>query len=198
METEAAAPPTPPPMGIDPRSPEFLNLRKACEMGSARGCSMFGVGLTQDGAASGKRILKFLRMGCERGDADGCYVMSKLQILQRVPGGADAAFRNSYTACRMGQVQACTQTGLMFIEGMGCKADMSKGLTVLLNACDKLESGQSCFQAARVIGALADDGMHIAWKQTEGSEELNTQEMMRGLLRKGCAFKNEDACKYMN
>ncbi len=157
---------------------------------------MFGLGLAQDGATSGKRVLKFLRMGCERGDADVCYVMSKLQILQRVPGGADAAFRNSYTACRMGQVQACTQTGLMFIEGMGCQADMSKGLTVLLNACDKLESGQSCFQAARVIGALADDGMHIAWKQnTEGSEELNTQEMLRGLLRKGCSFKNEDACK---
>jgi TPR repeat protein len=107
------------------------------------------------------------KQGCERGDPDGCYVLSKLQVLQRVPGGHDNAFRNSYTACRMGQVQACAQTGLMFIQGVGVKADVGKGLTVLLNTCDQLEHGMSCFTAARVISHLADNGMMIAKGEDE-------------------------------
>ena len=47
----------------------------------------------------------------------------------------------------MGQVQACAQTGLMFIQGVGVKQDIGKGLTVLLNTCDQLEHGMSCFAA---------------------------------------------------
>eukprot|EP00277_Geminigera_cryophila_P007141 CAMPEP_0179416794 /NCGR_PEP_ID=MMETSP0799-20121207/6995_1 /TAXON_ID=46947 /ORGANISM="Geminigera cryophila, Strain CCMP2564" /LENGTH=185 /DNA_ID=CAMNT_0021189703 /DNA_START=342 /DNA_END=899 /DNA_ORIENTATION=- len=144
-------------------------------------------------------------MGCERGDADGCYALSKLQILKRVPGGDEAAFNNSYTACRMGQVQACCQTGLMFFQGVGCKPDMGKGLTVLLNTCNQLEHGLSCFQAARVVSNLADNGVHIARGERDGAPEgpqkedrdLATQQMLRTLLRKGCAFKNEDACKHL-
>ena len=29
------------------------------------------------------------------------------------------------------------------------------------------------------------------------SQELNTTEMLRGLLRKGCQFKHEEACKHL-
>ena len=140
---------------------QFLNLRRACELGEPKGCTIFGAGLSQDPRVAGKRILKFLRKGCEGGDADGCYVLSKLQVLSRVPGGADSAFRNSYSACRMGQVQACTQTGLMFLQGVGCTQDVGKGLTVLVNTCNQLEHGTSCLKAAQVIANLADNGIHV-------------------------------------
>ena len=53
-------------------SPEFLNLRRACEMGNPQGCTIFGAGLAQVPTASGKRVLKFLRMGCERVRVCGC------------------------------------------------------------------------------------------------------------------------------
>ena len=215
---------------------QFLNLRRACELGEPKGCTIFGAGLSQDPRVAGKRILKFLRKGCEGGDADGCYVLSKLQVLNRVPGGADSAFRNSYSACRMGQVQACTQTGLMFLQGVGCTQDVGKGLTVLVNTCNQLEHGTSCLKAAQVIANLADNGIHVnpgtgvhartlprqfaraglhahasgqgvafmhdvrvRTRPHAGDDEAatarKTQEMLRTLLRKGCAFKNEDACK---
>ena len=59
-------------MGLDVNSPEFLNLRRACEMGNPQGCTIFGAGLAQVPTASGKRVLKFLRMGCERVRVCGC------------------------------------------------------------------------------------------------------------------------------
>ena len=59
-------------MGLDVNSPEFLDLRRACEMGNPQGCTIFGAGLAQVPTASGRRVLKFLRMGCERVRVCGC------------------------------------------------------------------------------------------------------------------------------
>jgi|LauGreDrversion2_3_1035106.scaffolds.fasta_scaffold435790_1 hypothetical protein len=53
-------------MGLDVNSPEFLNLRRACEMGNPQGCTIFGAGLSRVPTVSGKRVLKFLRLGCEK------------------------------------------------------------------------------------------------------------------------------------
>jgi len=174
-----------------PLSPwQALAIRQRCEAKEAQACSLFGLNLAIDDTVKGKRVGKFFRKACELGDSGGCLMLSQMQLRGRVPGSQASAAKNCETACRMGNMDACYHFAILTFAGIGVKQNMHQGLGLLMNICEKGGHGQSCFQAARVVSGLKNEGV---WQQSE-EETSSTIEM---LLTKSCENKFEEGCKQL-
>lgn len=57
---------------------EAAQVKRACELGEARMCTLFGIHMLPDEKVKGKRIGKFLQKGCALGDSNGCLVLSQM------------------------------------------------------------------------------------------------------------------------
>jgi TPR repeat protein len=126
--------------------------QQACQDGDGEACTALA-------KAHGETI-DLLRLACDLGDPEGCYVLGlKLRNDKEVA----AAYEQ---ACDGGYSQACTNLGWIYENARGVNQDFSAAARLYKHACD----GNSCYLPNNLgcvnLGRLFRDGKGVEANQT--------------------------------
>jgi hypothetical protein len=122
-----------------------------------------------------------LRQGCERKEAEACFLLARMQREGLIGRAADpaAAQRLARRACELGSAAGCALAGLALCTGGALPADCGRGVALLERAC---AAGQAdgCFNAG------------VAWAR--GKPGLQKQARAADLFDKACALGDAMGC----
>ncbi len=169
-------------------------LDKACEAGSARGCSGLSVAyelgstVTQDIGKAGA----LLSRGCELGDGPGCYDLAS-RLAHDWPRSKgvwtrdDARATKLYQrACDLADERGCFKVAQRYFQAIGTPKNDKRGKAVLLRGCDA-GSPKRCTELGMLMLGLLGPG-----KKYDGIQDVpvGLEILERSCRRDGYA----DAC----
>ena len=146
---------------------------RSCELGSAAGCTDFGLQLDRSGQK--KRAQSLYERACQGGDSRGC-VQRGLGLVHKEPIKARALFER---ACQASDAAGCRNLAKMRSEGKG-EADLREAAKAYEAAC-KAGDGLACAQA----GAL--------YAQGGGRIDRDMDKAVK-LFRRACAAEEAEGC----
>lgn len=129
--------------GVD-SSKAFSLFKKACDLGSANGCSVVGVFYSKGAewnsgvAKDSSKAFAFYKKACDMGDALGCNnVGFSYYNGKGVAKDLSKAFSFAKKACDMGWAQACYDVGNYYYGnyGTGVKKDINAAKNYSKKAC---------------------------------------------------------------
>lgn len=170
-------------------------LAKACDGGSARGCTGLGAFHAFGGAGSvdvGKATALFDR-ACAAGDAEGCTSLAE-QLSHRTkdtkwPEDQTRATALWQRACDLGTEHACFTVASRYFKGQGSKQDVPRGVSVMRRGCDGGNT-KRCNELAMLQLGLLGGG-----KEFQGIENIADG---AALLDRMCTkMDSADACRIL-
>lgn len=138
-----------------------LGLRhNFCDMGHVRGCAMMariyrdGLGTMKDpeqAATYERDAVALASPGCDKGDAESCFVLGRARQGGRVVAtDLPAAARTFQRGCDLGHGAACGVLASMLHTGSGVSENAPKSVELFYKGC-VAGDGPSCFYAARAF-----------------------------------------------
>jgi uncharacterized protein len=132
---------------------------KACDAGSALGCSNLGI-LFEQGRGVGKdeaRAAALYTKACDAGNEGGCYFLGNMFVEGRGVGKDEARAASLLTkACDRGFAPGCSTLGLLFEHGHGVVKDEARAAALYTKACDgELAPGGCKARFERVVPMFA-------------------------------------------
>ena len=107
---------------------------KACDIGSARGCTVAGmVAYAREPAKSHEWFTR----GCDGQDQEACGSLGALYLQGiGVPHDVGRAIELLQPACSDGVLEACNSLGLAYSFGQGIRRDLGKAIALFERACN--------------------------------------------------------------
>ncbi len=158
----------------------FEEKVKACESGSAQGCTYLG-----NSYAKGEEVkkdytqaIKFYKKGCDANYGQGC---SNLGMMYERGHGTEQDLNKALElyskGCENGHIQGCSNLGNLYYHGKGTEQDLGKAKKLYSKGCD----------VGDIAGCV---GVGITYAV------VGDYQKAKEYFKKGCDSGNKEACNY--
>jgi TPR repeat protein len=171
-------------------------LEKACDGGSARGCT--GLGMFHAMGAAGSidigKATTLLDRGCAAGDAEGCTALAerfahRSTEHEKWPVDQTRATALWQRACDLGTEYACFTVASRYFKGEGSKQDIPRGVAVMRRGCDG-GNAKRCNELAMLHLGMLGGGKEFRVIE-------NTADGLALLDRTCTRMDSDDACRIL-
>jgi TPR repeat protein len=143
---------------------------RACDLGSAEGCSLLASLAHADEGA-------ILQRGCDRGDSVSCFMLgSLLHQGNGLPANPERAVTLFDSSCKKGFARGCSRLGESYLWGEGTGSNPARALASFDVAC-RGQFGPACANAAAMYrrGLSVPPDKALARKRLEQACELGVK-----------------------